>query len=120
MHAELLALLAGLERAKQIRIVKLIIHMDNESCIQLVKEEHLVSNSLKSVVKRCKDLIKERGNSFKLEHTYRELNRAAGWLANRGVNSGIIPILLEYPPMDLHTILREDIFGLAIPRAIAN
>ncbi|XP_074291605.1 uncharacterized protein LOC141618410 [Silene latifolia] len=120
MRAELLALLAGLERAKQIGIGKLIIHMNNKTCIQLVLEEQLLSNDLRPLVNRCRVLMQERRGLIRLEHTHRESNRGVDWLANRGVNSEIQPIILDSPPPELRTILREDILGVATPRVIAS
>ncbi|XP_074301095.1 uncharacterized protein LOC141632448 [Silene latifolia] len=119
MKAKLLALLAGLERAKLLHISRLLIHMDNSPCVNLINEEQLVSNSLKFIVKRCKDLIAEGHWRIKLEHSYREANRAADFLANKGVNSSTLITHLDSPPSELSPILREDIFGVDIPRVIA-
>ncbi|XP_074299645.1 uncharacterized protein LOC141630789 [Silene latifolia] len=120
MKAEILALLAGLERAKELRIPKLIIHMDNSPCVDLINEDQLVSNSLKFLVKRCKDLLKGSHWRVKLEHTYREANKAADFLANKGFNSSTLITHLDIPLNELRPILREDIFGATTPRVIAS
>ncbi|XP_074267507.1 uncharacterized protein LOC141590888 [Silene latifolia] len=82
MKAELIALFAGLENAKTMNISRLMINMDNDPCIKLINEDQLVSNSLKFIVERCKRLIRDTNWTVKLEHIYREGNRAADLLAN--------------------------------------
>ncbi|XP_074289408.1 uncharacterized protein LOC141614562 [Silene latifolia] len=120
MKAEFLALLAGLKRAKALRLSRLLIHMDNSNCVKIINEEQLVSNSMKFIVKQCQELIQDELWEVKLDHTYREANRAADLLANQGVFSSTIVSFLEAPIDELRPILREDIFGVAIPRVIAS
>ncbi|XP_074284201.1 F-box/FBD/LRR-repeat protein At5g22700-like [Silene latifolia] len=54
------------------------------------------------------DLIRDTQWMVKLEHTYREANRAADLLANRGISSSTIPMILDTPFYDL----REDLAKL--------
>ncbi|XP_074298106.1 uncharacterized protein LOC141628922 [Silene latifolia] len=75
LMAELLALLAGLERAKSLNIPKLLINMDNSPYVNLINEDQLVSNGLKFIVKRCQELIRGGQWRVKLEHTFREANK---------------------------------------------
>ncbi|XP_074314431.1 uncharacterized protein LOC141649645 [Silene latifolia] len=116
MKAELLALQTGLKWAKDMGIRRLLVHMDNSPCVDIVKENQLLSNNLKFIVQNCQDMIRDNSWMVKVEHTYREANRAADLLANKGVNASNTPVYLDAPLVELRPILREDIFGVAIPR----
>ncbi|XP_074266436.1 uncharacterized protein LOC141589709 [Silene latifolia] len=114
----MLALLAGLERARIYQVAKLLVHMDNATCVDLVLKDQLVSNSIRPLVVRCKELIRLPGWQVHIEHVFREANRASDWLANQGVNAPTEVTFLDEPPDDLRTILREDLLGVTTPRFI--
>ena len=55
-----------------------------------------------------------------LRTCYREANRAPDWLANKGVQSINDIVLLDSPPLELCSILRDDVTGVSFPRVIAT
>ncbi|XP_074290582.1 uncharacterized protein LOC141617299 [Silene latifolia] len=120
MRAEMRALVIGLERARGIGVTKLLVHMDNATCVSFVEKEQLLSNGLRPLVQRCIDLIRLDGWTVKIDHVFREANRAADWLANEGITASPHVTYLEQPPDGLRTILREDILGVAFPRLVSS
>ncbi|XP_074270970.1 uncharacterized protein LOC141594882 [Silene latifolia] len=77
MRAEMRALAVGLEQARALGIRKLLIHMDNRTCVSFIHEEQLLSKSLCLIVQQCINLIKLEGWVVKVDHVFREANRAA-------------------------------------------
>ncbi|XP_074266442.1 uncharacterized protein LOC141589715 [Silene latifolia] len=118
MRAEMKALVIGLELARSLRVRKLLVHMDNSQCVSFVQEEQLLSNSLRPLVQRCIELTKLEGWTVKIDHVFREANRAADCLANAGVNSSISVTYFDAPPDGLRNIIREDVLGVVIPRIV--
>lgn len=54
----------------------------------------------------------------KIAHIYREGNRAADWLANRGVSQDTDFVILNFIPLGLSSILAEDVRGVAFPHLV--
>ncbi|XP_074267339.1 uncharacterized protein LOC141590668 [Silene latifolia] len=120
MRAEMRALLAGLEHARSLRITKLLVHKDNSTCVDFFQKDQLLSHGLRPLVQQCKELIKLGGWPVKIDHSYREANRAADWLANEGVTSVPSVTVLSAPPHNLRSILREDVLGVSLSRVVAS
>ncbi|KAL9228579.1 hypothetical protein vseg_004142 [Gypsophila vaccaria] len=120
MRAEMRALVVGLEHARSLGLTNLLVHMDNKACVDFFRHEQLLSNSLRPLVHRSRELIALEGWEVRIDHTYREANRAADWLANLGVRSAPNTTIFGTPPAELRSILREDILGVSFPRLVIN
>ena len=53
-----------------------------------------------------------------MEYWYREANRAADLLANKRVQEANDIVILDSPPPELRSILRNDVVGVSLPRVI--
>lgn len=67
---------------------------------------------------KCFELIDRLEWVAQVIHVYREGNRAADWLANHGVIQNVTSQILTLVPCNLHTILMEDISGVAFLRLV--
>ena len=92
--------------------------MDNKTCIHLVQSDELIRNALRSLVIQCRELIAKSNGKFVLEHCYREGNRAADWLANKGIDGTHVTKIRLNPPLELCNIVRDDIIGVSLPRIL--
>lgn len=70
------------------------------------------------IIRRCQALIARQDWVVIVEHCYRESNRAADWLANRGVHLEQKVVMFEAMPKDLHAISLEDLSGVAWSRVV--
>ncbi|XP_074318679.1 uncharacterized protein LOC141655501 [Silene latifolia] len=120
MRAEMRAVVEGLTRARSLGFTKVLVNMDNLPCTKLINEDGLISGSLRPLVLRCKELVSLSGWTVKVEHVFREANRATDWLANAGVHSSTSSTMFDSPPSELRTILREDVLGVAFPRLVLS
>ena len=81
----MLALLKGLQVARNLQISHLLIQLDNLACVQMLISKEEASGDCAHLLKSCKKLIEDPDWVVCIKHVYREGNRAADWLANHGV-----------------------------------
>lgn len=116
--AELRAVAHGLDIARTRGVNKLLIQMHNLACIQVIQSEEFQGGQCHHIINHCRYLVKKEDWEVKLVHCYREGNRAADWLANRGVEFDGNLHLLEDAPTPLGRILHEDLVGVEWPRVV--
>lgn len=113
-----MALTRGLELAISLRITKLVVQIDNLACVQEQQEATPSRGEHTHLINKCLSLINGTSWTIKIIHVYREENRAADWLANQGVAQSIAVQNLDFAPVELLRILREDIRGVSYPRQV--
>ncbi|KAL2941224.1 hypothetical protein RDABS01_029574 [Bienertia sinuspersici] len=119
MRAELMALKKGLSLAIN-RDAKFVdVRMDNRACIQVLAMEEAHLGPHLQLVKECKELIAKLQWCVTISHCFREPNRAAAWLANKGVFQENNLEVGVTPSLGLARIINEDAYGVAFPRVIA-
>lgn len=117
-RAEVMALTAGLELARDLEIRKILIQLDNLACVQSIKSVEAGSGECAHLINFCRSMINLEDWEVSVIHVFREGNRAADWLANQGVTQPRRTVILEEIPIALSRILEEDIRGVAMPRLI--
>lgn len=113
-RAEVMALVHGLKLARNLQISHLMIQLDNMACVQALQSTSSGSGECAHLINFCRSLISEANWEVKVEHVFREGNRAADLLANLGVTQLSRSELLEEPPLELSRIIDEDIRGVAM------
>lgn len=118
IRAELMALKKGLMLALEQDAMQVDVRMDNLAYTQIINmDESYVGPNLQ-LVKQCKELIAQHPWIVTILHCYREANRAADWLANRGVVLELPMDFGVHPPSELARIIWEDNSGFSFPRVI--
>lgn len=117
-RAEVTALLRGLELARNLQIRKLVVKMDNQARVNLMQKNEPGEAECAHLINRCHELFRKEEWETRIQHVYREGNRAADWLANHGVAQTLRIVILEDIPIELRSIVDEDFRGVALPRLI--
>lgn len=117
-RAELLAVMRGLIVAWNGGHRKVVVSVDSEVVVRLLEGEPPANSPFIHIIRKCNALIQNHEWMVRVEHCYREANRAADWLANFGVELVEKFVLLEAVPSDLRNILLEDLGGVAWPRMV--
>lgn len=117
-RAEVRALVRGLELARNLQISKLQIQLDNLACVQALNSEAQGSGECAHLINFCHNLLRKDDWEVLVVHVFREGNRAADWLANRGVAQSDNLLILGSAPSELRRILSEDVQGVAFPRFV--
>ena len=85
VKAELLALLKGLQIARAEGIGHLLIQMDSQIVVNKIKEPVGKYQVYGKTIKKCQMLMTDPDWTVKISHCFRESNKVADFLANRGV-----------------------------------
>lgn len=110
--AEIMAAMLGLNMAKEMGIPKLVLQMDNEACIQVLKSEEFPGGECHHIINYCRSLISFSGWEVKIIHTFREGNKVADRLANLGVVQEEKVRFFHTSPYEISTLLFEDIMAM--------
>lgn len=113
--AEILAIIKGIQLAKQYDNQSLIIRSYSNIIIQAIStgeiKDHLLLIKTNICTQRCNTL-----HSFKLQKIYREANQAADWLGKHTAKSTILDNQTTSFHLDLNTICKYDRIGVTFPR----
>jgi hypothetical protein len=71
-----------------------------------------------TLMKRIRDLLKEPWE-VKVTHVFREANRCADMLANKGSEGNFEIVFFDHPPLWVRQIVDDDFRGVAFPRIIS-
>ncbi|GJX33253.1 non-LTR retroelement reverse transcriptase [Tanacetum coccineum] len=96
-RSEILALLHGIIMARDVGIRKLLIKVNSQVVVHLMEGKIIRHSPAFYIVKKCRNLLKSLDWKVKLEHCYREANRAADSLANHGCEQERRLVLFDYP-----------------------
>lgn len=114
-RAEIRAVAYGIDCAWRIGIRKLIVQIDSLSGILALKSMEPYGGVCVHIINHCRTLLNKQEWEVVLVHCYREGNRAADWLANKGVGQANKVDVIEDPPPELRRIIAEDIRGVELP-----
>lgn len=106
LRAEVLALLRGLELARNLHVSNLIVQLDSQTCVQAIHAGSSNVGGCTHLIKKCVELLKKEDWRVKVIHIYREGNRAADWLADRGVEQHHAIQLFE-EAIELYHVLKS-------------
>ena len=84
--AELLGVLRGLCVAWNGGHHQVVVSVDSEIVVNLLGGDPPTNSPYIHIIRKCQALLKEREWKVTLEHSYREANKAADWLANYNTN----------------------------------
>ena len=93
----------------------MVLEVDSSSAIDLIKKESNSRHPYASVIKYVQQLI-HRNWVVKVQHVFREGNRAADFLASCGHEVHLGCCFYDFPPVGLGSILRDDLAGVSFPR----
>lgn len=113
--AELWALYHGLELAWAEGLRKISVAVDSTAVMTLISKEPEQFNPNRPLIKACRNYLK-RAWECKIEHTYREGNQAADWLANHSHNEPQGLTISRDPPQGSISILNNGVMGVTTPR----
>ena len=105
--AELWALRDGLTMASNLNIEKLIIHMDASEVINLLSKPFSTNQLTQPIVTDCRSIL-QVFQEYRVQHCYRETNRAADLLANMGRCQDVQFISFVNPPFAVLEALEYD------------
>ena len=117
LYAEMWGMYEGLRMARRQGFSQLV-ESDSKLLVDMVTENCKINGVVPVLIRRIRDLIELPGE-VQINHTLREGNRSADWLAAYSLTQdSFVPIVLEVPPRELQNILFEDIFGVCMPRKV--
>ncbi|GKD78249.1 non-LTR retroelement reverse transcriptase [Tanacetum coccineum] len=108
----------GSQAGSDVGIRKLIIKVDSQVVVRLMEGEIIRHNPAFYTVKKCRNLLKSLDREVKLEHCFREANRATNWLANHGCEQEKRLCMFDSPPLDLGSIILDDVKGVTLSRHV--
>ncbi len=115
LQAEASALLAGVRVAAHLGLKKIIAEGDNLTIINVLNGLWMIPWSIKDTIEDIKEELKNF-EYYKLDHCFREGNRAADFLASRFNDT--ISSICNPTLRDFHTIIRQDVLGYTFARRI--
>ncbi|KAL2934770.1 hypothetical protein RDABS01_017889 [Bienertia sinuspersici] len=116
--AEIMAIMFRLELAQDIGSQKLEVQMDNEACVEVLKNPHYQGGECYHLINRCRQLLNSNTWDIRLIHCYREGNKVKNKLAILGVNQVYRLLVHHSPPNEIVSLLREDTLGVISLRLV--
>ena len=95
-----------------------MLEIDSTSAIALIHNTNAECHPYASVLKHVQSLL-QRAWVVKIQHIYRERNRAADFLASLGHGLQLGVCFYDLPPIGLASFLREDVAGISFLRLVA-
>lgn len=109
---------ARTELAQRRGVTHLIVESDSKLLIDMVIGRCNLSGAIPILIRRIEELLNMNWQ-FSLKHMWREDNRSIDWLANHSLNYSSFDVInLEDHPIDLQSILFDDIFGACMPKNV--
>jgi len=100
LHAEMWGLYLGMEMAWREHIDHLIVESDSKILINMISDKFKFNGNIPILVQRIRKLLRMEWH-VKINHTWREGNRSADWLANFSISVNHLNlIILETPPTE--------------------
>ncbi|CAJ2634326.1 unnamed protein product [Trifolium pratense] len=116
LHAEMWGMYEGLKIARRQGFSHIIVESDSKLLVDMVTNNCQINGATPVLIRRIRDLINLSWH-VQVNHTLREGNRCADWLASYSLtNDSFFPIVLEAPPRELQSISFDDISGACMPR----
>jgi ribonuclease HI len=117
--AELWGIYEGLRLARRQGVLKLEVQSDSQVIVRSLQDNNNGSSIMGgTLMKRIRDLLKEPWE-VKVTHVFREANRCADMLANKGSEGNFEIVFFYHPPLWVRQIVDDDFRGVAFPRIIS-
>jgi hypothetical protein len=101
----------GLRIARSKSFLHLIMESDSKLLVDMVTNNCKINGATPILIRRIRDLINLPCH-VQINHTLREGNKCADWLASYNLTKDSFgSIVLEVPPRELQSILFDDISG---------
>ncbi|GLT46558.1 hypothetical protein SLA2020_203020 [Shorea laevis] len=113
--AELWGLREGLRLCRALNLTRVVAEMDSLIAVRLINEGRDLENSTTNLLLDIRNLMAEF-EVCNLQHTLREGNSAADFLAALGHSSSPGTTILDFPPTGLYSILIGDSMGASFLR----
>ena len=86
--------------AQGLNVKNLILLVDSQLAVQWLSKEIITSHPCHYLLAECKRPVVSPHWKVRIAHCYREANRAADWLANRGVNIEGVTLFIDTLPLN--------------------
>ena len=113
--AELWALRDNLRLCLQIQAQAVCIEVDVKAVVDALLSQSCTSTVIYSIMEDCRHLVTQIPQ-LRVRHVYREVNRCADFLAKLGIGLQNDFAVFSSPPVDLLSILEDDVCGFSINR----
>jgi len=113
--AELTAILKGLRLAIEMRLDNLVCYLDSQLSVNLITGNASKYHAYAVLVQDIKDVLASR--NFGIQHTLREGNQCADYMAKLGAASDNNFLVHSSAPQGLLVMVRMDAMGSFFPRA---
>ncbi|GAU26504.1 hypothetical protein TSUD_361370 [Trifolium subterraneum] len=118
LHAEMWGMYIRMDLARRQGITHLQVESDSNVLVDMVTKQCNVNGNIPTLVKRIHDL-KNMNWHVQFNHTWREGNRSADWLANFSLTLNSYDMqVLETPPRELKRLLFYDTSGACMPQSV--
>ncbi|GAU44619.1 hypothetical protein TSUD_378970 [Trifolium subterraneum] len=118
LHAEMWGMYIGMDLTTRKRITHLQVESDSKVLVDIVTGNCNVNENIPTLVRRIRDLTSMNWH-VQINHTWREENKSADWLANYSLTLNSFDLhVLETPPRELQSLLFYDFSGTCMPRSV--
>lgn len=114
--AELKAMLRGLRIAKEKRLTKVLVRIDSQLVVNMLKSNSARNTEHTPIIAYCRYLIKQQDWEVIIGHCYRETNKVADKLTNMVVSCSSSCTIFDTPPREVTPLLFADNVGVSWPR----
>ncbi|WJX61000.1 hypothetical protein P8452_46145 [Trifolium repens] len=99
-------------------ITHLQVESDSKVLVDMVTGNCKVNGRIPTLIRRIRDL-KTLDWQVQINHTWREGNRSADWLANFSLTLDSFDLyIFETPPRELRSLIFDDLSGACMPRSV--
>lgn len=113
-EAELMAILRGMQIARERGFEKILVETDSLAVVSLLKRECLPLHPSFNIIQDIKSLLLQRDSQA--HHIFRESNQVADGFAKHGLDMEQICCIFESSPPFVSLALRADSAGVVLPR----
>jgi ribonuclease HI len=118
LHAEMWGMYIGMDLARRQGITHLQVESDSKVLVDMVTGNCKVNGRIPTLIRRIRDL-KTLDWQVQINHTWREGNRSADWLANFSLTLDSFDLhIVETPPRELRSLIFDDLSGACMPRSV--
>jgi ribonuclease HI len=118
LHAEMWGMYIGMDLARRQGITHLQVESDSKVLVDMVTGNCNTNGNISTLIRRIRDL-KNMNWQVQINHTWREGNKSADWLANFSFNFNSFDLhVMETLARELQSLLFYDISGACMPRNI--
>jgi ribonuclease HI len=118
LHAEMWGMYIGMDLARRQGITHLQVESDSKVLVDMVTGNCNVNGNIPTLIKRIR-YLKNMNWHVQFNHTWREGNRSADWLANFSLTLNSLDLhVLGSPPRELQRLMFDDVSGACMPQSV--